>query len=58
MNDRHPLWRFLLCALAIWPVPRQIAEHFYNTQPFARFSGASEGLDGDDSYSAADCEAL
>jgi hypothetical protein len=39
MKLLHPIWHFFLCALAIWPVPHQLAVHFYNTHAVARLSG-------------------
>jgi hypothetical protein len=56
MSEKHPIWRFLLCALAIWPVPHQLAEHFYHMRASSSISNA-EISDGDDACAVIDCEA-
>jgi hypothetical protein len=39
MRVFYPVWRFFLCALAIWPVPHQLAVHFYQMNTRAGLSG-------------------
>jgi hypothetical protein len=56
MSEKHPIWRFLLCALAIWPVPHQLAEHFYHMRTSSTVVN-TEFSEGDEACAAFDCEA-
>ena len=56
MHDRHPILRFFLCALAIWPIPHQIAEQLFSAHPLARLSGP-ETLDGEEPCASMEWEA-